>query len=261
MSYMPWNYDMVQSMYPATTHGYLSRVGDRLNLNPQTVANKVRSLVKEEGADPNSPDTLARARDLTAGQAPVTKMYYSPTFGYLAQYLSEIAGGADLDALLRHADKYLNPSWRDGGLYYPGCEQGWDQEGNFTYVDPYTGNGAIAYARLNVKNGQKKMWDHPWTKEEVRSKPWVDGVDLAQDVDCLRAMWDSEEQAMVVSLRMWNGSSKSVPVEVKNLPAGRYGVYINGELRKATEVTAASRDVPFDVVVDGDGVDMVLLRA
>lgn len=257
---MPWNYDLIQSMYPSVANGYLFRVGDRLNLNPSIVANKIRALVKEEGADPNSSATLTKAREETAGQPPTSFPYKSPTFGYLAQWTSEVGGGSDLDALLRHADAYLNPTWLDGGLYYGRCNDGWDADGNYIHNEPYTGNACIAYARLNVKNGQKKMWDHPWTKEEVRSRPYIDGLFLEKDIDCLRGAWDEQEQAMLVSLKTWNGSSKKVQFAVENLPAGNYGVYLNGELRDAVEVTPKSGSLPLDLEVDGNGTDLVVLH-
>ena len=258
MAFMPWNFEQVQEMYPSVSNGYLQRTGNQWNLNPQVVANKIRYLEKTEGADPNSEATLTKARELTAGQALTSKKYLSPTFGYLAQLISEVAGGSDLDAMLRHADKYLNPSWIDGGLYYARCDKGWDEDGNFTFVDAYTGNAGIGYARLNVKEGQKKMWERPWTQDDVKKRPWVDGFDLGQDVDCLRGTWDDASRAMLVSLRTWNGSEKIVQLIVKNLPLGVYGIYENGELRRV--VTQESESLPVDVKVDGQGVDLVILH-
>jgi hypothetical protein len=260
MAFMPWNFETVQKMYPSTAEGYLHRVGDRWNLNPQAVANRVRSLVKEDGADPSSEATLARARELTAGEPSTARKYMSPTFGYLAQWISEVGGKSDLDVLLRHADTYLNPSWIDGGLYYARCDDGWDADGNFTYVDPYTGNAGIGYARLNVKEGQKKMWEHPWTKEVVESTPWIDGLGLERGVDCLRGVWDDEERAMLVSLRTWDGSVKSVQLLARNLPCGRYGIYQNGELQHVAEVAPLSEPLVIDLKVSGDELDLVVLK-
>jgi len=260
MAFMPWNFEMVQAMYPSTSNGYLQRTGDRWNLNPQSVANKIRSLEKVEGADPNSEATLAKARELTAGQALTTKPYMSPTFGYLCQWISEVAGGSDLDAILRHADKYLNPHWIDGGLYYHRCDKGWDDDGNFTFVDAYTGNAGIGYARLNIKEGQKKMWEHPRTPDEVNQNPWVDGIDLGQDVDCLRGTWDVESRAMLISLRTWNGIEKKIRLLAKNLPSGRYGIYENGKLKRLAMVTEKSESLSVDIKVDGEDVDLVILH-
>ena len=42
-------------------------------------------------------------------------------------------------------------------------------------MEPYSGNRAIGYARLNVEDGQKRIW---WTPDEVRSRPCIEGVRL-----------------------------------------------------------------------------------
>lgn len=260
MSFMSWNYELTQKLYPSTAAGFLNRIDGRTNLNPPVVSNKIKDLEKDEGADPNSPSTLARAREMTAGQPPSHMKYLSPAFGYSCQWTSEYGSSDDLDAILRQADKFLNPSWSNGGLYYPRQDKGWDEQGNFTAVDAYTGNAGIAYARLNVKNGQKKMWDHPWTREEVNSKPFVEGVSLSQAIDCLRGTWDEREQAMVLTLRTWNGTSKDIDLKAQNLPPGQYGVYVNGELLQSTEVTKLTDAIPVSFIVGGEEVDIVLVR-
>lgn len=258
MAFMPWNNEVVKSLYPSVAEGFVHRIGNRTNLNQQTVANAIRSLVKETGADPQASSTLLLARELTAGQPSSSKPYLSPTFGYLAQWTSEMSGGDDLDALLRHADLYLNPTWVDGGLFYARCDVGEDEQGNYTFVDAYTGNGGIGYARLNVKDGQKRMWDEPWSKEEVEARPWIDGVYLDQDVDCLRGVWDVGERAMVVSLRTWNGSTKNVQLSAYCLPVGTYGIYENGKLRRVVEIMSALKPLVVDLVVTQVGVDLVI---
>lgn len=257
---MPWNYKLVQSMYPAAGKGYLHRIDDRMNLNPQVIGNKIRSLMKTDGADPDSAETLARARNLVAGNPLSLKKYMSPTFGYSAQWLSEIEGGSDLEALLRHADSFLKPTWAEGGLYYPRCDDGWDKDGNFTFVDPYSGNAGIGYARLNVKNGQKKMWDSPWTKKEVEGRPWVDGFGFESGVDCLRGMWEEKEHAMVVSLRTWDGKARLVELIVRALPIGEYGVYKNGNLLRVAKVDSSEMSVVVELEVDRSDTDLVVVR-
>ncbi|KAJ4291739.1 hypothetical protein N0V90_009634 [Kalmusia sp. IMI 367209] len=259
MAFMSWNHDVVKSLYPATGHGYLQRHGDRLNLNPQTLANKIRDLVQSEGADPDSPATLEQAKQLVTGKPQVTKPYMSPTFGYIAQWLSEVENGDDLAALLRHADAYLRPTWEKGGLYYERCEQGWDREGNFTFGDAYTGNAAIGYARLNIKDGQKKMWEAPWTKENVESRPWIGGFGLGNGVDCLRGIWDEVERAMVVSLRTWDGRKQHVEMSVNALPSGTWGVYVDSELVRIVEVKPEAKVVSLEIEVSGEPVDVVVI--
>ena len=178
-----------------------------------------------------------------------------------AQGISEVAGSPDLDALLRHADAFLRPSWAKGGLYYARCDQYWDNEGNYTYGEPYSGNAAIGYARLNVRGGQKEMWEHPWTRDQVAKTPWVDGLGLEMEVDCLRGRWDDERNSMIVTLRTWNGSEMEVTPIVRNLPVGTYGVYVDGELKNVAEVTSTSDRIDVELLVAGEDVDLVVLRA
>ncbi len=97
---------------------------------------------------------------------------------------------------------------RLGGLYYPRNDEREDGEGNWKYVDPFTGNAAIGYARLNVEDGQKIMWEQPWTAEEVDGRPWVDGFDLGAGVDVLRGQWVEKRKSMVVTLRSWNDEER-----------------------------------------------------
>jgi hypothetical protein len=54
---------------------------------------------------------------------------------------------------------------------YARSNEGWDKDGNYKHVDPYTGNIGIGYVRMNVK---------------VEQRPRIEEVSLEQDVDCLR---------------------------------------------------------------------------
>jgi hypothetical protein len=76
-------------------------------------------------------------------------------------WLSEVDPCDDLAGLLNHADRFLTPEWEKGGLFYPHHDIQRDKDGNWTHVDPFSGNAAIGYARLNVANGQRRMWDTP----------------------------------------------------------------------------------------------------
>ncbi|TKA65362.1 hypothetical protein B0A49_12211 [Cryomyces minteri] len=260
-AFMAWNSDFVLSMFPSISSGFLYKIGDRINIRPSPVANAIRDTVKKEGGDPESPSVVARAQEAAAGRKQTRRKYMGPVFGHVAQGLSEVVGSPDLDALLLHADTYLHPSWAKGGLYYARCDQYWDDEGNYTYGEPYSGNAAIGYARLNVKRGQKQMWDHPWMREEVEQRPWVDRLGFEMDVDCLRGRWDDEKKAMNVALRTWNGSKVDVKPVVRNLPPGTYGIYVDGELRSVAEVTSPCDQITVELAVGGQDVEFVLLRA
>ena len=276
MAFMPWNHSLVQSISPAAGTGYLQRISDRINIRPAALANTIKHIATTENLDPESPLVLERARQETSHQQQQLQRqqqsrpngnpgYLLPTFGKVAMWLSEIAGASDLDPLLRHADRYLHPSWHNGGLYYARHDAGWDTEGNYTRMEPFSGNAGIAYARLNVRDGQKRMWDAPWTREQVRHRVCIEGVGLQHGVDFLRGVWVDEIKALVTTMRSWDGAERVVEVNVKRLPRGRYGVYIDGALRQCVSVAEGSQqqDVGFGVPV-GPGqreVDVVVVAA
>ncbi|WP_133251041.1 linalool dehydratase/isomerase domain-containing protein [Mycobacterium montefiorense] len=86
----------------------------------------------------------------------------SCNFGWVATWASEMGDAATLDGLLSHADRYMSPTWRDGGLYYPRNDADCDAHGNRTLMEPLTGNVLLGYARLNVPDGIWKLYNQPW---------------------------------------------------------------------------------------------------
>ena len=112
---MPWNYDKIQSMYPSTGNGYLQNIDGRINVLSPVVIITLREIIAKEGGDYNDINIIARAWKMTAGPPPSKKPYMSPTFDYISQWLSEVAGSEGLGLLLSHADKFINPSWSNGG--------------------------------------------------------------------------------------------------------------------------------------------------
>lgn len=224
-----WNSEFVHAWYPKLVKGYLTWHPDgRVNLNNILVANEIRASLKkaeeelDERSSTASSETFARAaskvqKGLEGGklQTPMGPSNSSITFGYTVQWVSEVSappadGERDVvTGLLKHADAYLNPTWERGGLFYPrkdGTLQ--DDKGNWVAMDVYTGNAAIAYGRLNVRDGQKKMWEKPWTKDGHHAAyPYVEGVDLSSGVDFLRGEWNEEVGAFVVTMRTWDGGN------------------------------------------------------
>lgn len=257
---MPWNYEWTQSIYPSVADGFLEKVDGRTNIRPPILAHAIRDIVKKEGGRHDDHSVIQKARDSVKGQNVATKRFGSPTFGHLALWVSEYGDPSDLDSLLRHADTYMNPSWSQGGLYYRRSDSAWDKEGNYTYVEPVTGNACIAYARLNVQHGQKKMWDEPWTKEQVEARPYIDDVYFDQGIDCLRGCWDEETKTMIATFRSWSGAHTAIKPKVKKLPPGKYGVYVDGKLKKLTTLHDSSEEIEVDLDVTGDDVDLIVVR-
>jgi hypothetical protein len=82
-------------------------------------------------------------------------------FGWVTVWASEMGDAAVLDGLLRHADRFMHPTWRSGGLYYPRNDQPEDAFGNRTLMEPHTGNVLLGYARLNVPDGLWRLYNEP----------------------------------------------------------------------------------------------------
>lgn len=156
-----WNSAEVRSTFRSQVLGFLSRSpSGGVSLNPVPVAHTIRRLVAEQGADPDAPETLRQATEIVASSGPARKPPFAqPALGYVVQWLSELGEEELLSGILKQADTFLNPSWENGGLYYPRYDQAVDGSGNSTLMDPYTGNAAIGYARLNIEDGQKNMWE------------------------------------------------------------------------------------------------------
>ncbi len=206
-----WNPSVALDTFKTQASGFLSWVKkDQVNVNPGPTAFAIRNLARE-GADPYSLATLRKAQEMIRSRPASDRPeppFPRPLFGYVIKWVSEVGDQRTLDGLITHADRYLNPTWKNGGLYYALNEQRSDEDGNWTEVEPFTGNGAIGYARLNVLNGQRKMWVNPWTPEYVSTTPYVDGISLASGVDFLRGCWDKSRNAMVVTMRSWDAAAK-----------------------------------------------------
>ena len=207
-----WNSSQVHSTYESQILGFVTRLtDDRVNVNSSVLAKFIREDVAANGVDPHGPETIKRARRALSAQPrgpPPPFIFKKPQFGYILQWVSEVGDVKTLTGLLNHADQYMSPKWERGGLYYPRCDQDADDEGNWKNMDPFTGNAAIGYARLNVSNGQHIMFKSPWTSEDSGTRPFIDDINLHEDVDFLRGGWVEDKQAMVLTMRTWTGEEK-----------------------------------------------------
>lgn len=205
-----WNPDYVRTHFPKQIRGFLNHeASGRINLNKSEVAEAIRRLVAEDGGNPNSKLTAIRARELAAQSDVPAGPPSQPEYGYVIQAVSELCDTEILDGMLKHADMFLNPTWDNGGLFYSRNDILTDQDGNWTFVDPFTGNAGIGYARLNVRDGQRKMYENPWTATMLARTPYIEGVNLGSGVDYLRGVWDEKSGAMVVTMRTWNGTKQT----------------------------------------------------
>lgn len=154
-----WNSDFVKSGYQAHSKGFITNKDGRFELQHPMVAGVLRANEKEETI---TSEPLQAAKEYyLANQDSISFPYQQPTFGFVVKWLSELGKTTELDGLLKYADEHFQPTWGRGGLYYPRNDLAMDEQENWTHMDPFSGSAAIEYARLNVLDGQKKMWERP----------------------------------------------------------------------------------------------------
>jgi hypothetical protein len=221
-----WNSELIQAGFNNHATGFITNIGSQVELQHPTVAGIYRATMAQQRNVQDPSQVLQKAREFyMVNKSSTAVQYNQPTLGYVVKWLSELGKTTELDGLLTYIDNHLRPTWENGGLYYPRNDEPTDAEGRWTHMDPFSGNSAIGYARLNVENGQKNMWDFPWTREDLASRPWVDGIDFSQGVDCLRGTWVHRVCAMLITLREWAFRAMRVAFEVRNLPEGRWAIY------------------------------------
>lgn len=94
-------------------------------------------------------------------------------FGTLALAAAEVGDSETRDGLLAYADKYLSPTRKNGGLFYPRND---DMAGT-GYTTALVGNALIAATRLCPRDGFRHMYDRPWGAAEL-SAPELCEVDF-----------------------------------------------------------------------------------
>ncbi|KAI9039141.1 uncharacterized protein KD926_009890 [Aspergillus affinis] len=97
----------------------------------------------------------------------------------------------------------------------------------FPYNEPTFGYVVQWLSELGKRrtDGQKKLFDGPWTKDILADWPYVDGLDLSQGVDCLRGLWDQQRGDLILTVREWTGRGADIAFDVKNLPSGIWTVF------------------------------------
>ncbi|OAG36062.1 hypothetical protein AYO21_09780 [Fonsecaea monophora] len=275
-----WNHELVESLYPKQFPGFITNISSRVRLQPPIVANHYRQLSAAASSTRSEQEALQEAirlakTDLAKNPKPPFP-YTKPCFGYVVQWLSELGQTELLNGLLSYADESLNPTWENGGLFYPRndtpfvfTEEDQDGEGvQWTHISPFCGNAAIGYARLNVKDGQRIMYEKPWTRDSLAQTPWIDNLDFAgkeHGVGVLRGVWDKDARALILTVKGWDFEGRACPEAVniepvaRSLAPGHWAVYVDGKLRTSRELHGQIGDelrVPLEVK-KGQEVDVV----
>ena len=276
-----WNPELVGSLYDKQAPGFITNIEGRVRLQPPIVASHYRKLTAESQSLSDQ-EKLQKAIDLTKAdiaEKPAPPFPYTkPCFGYVVQWLSELGQTESLNGLLAYADEFLDRTWENGGLYYPRNDNPFhftekeDIEGvRWTHISPFCGNAAIGYSRLNVKDGQRIMYEKPWTRETLADTPWIDNLDFAgkeHGVSVLRGVWDEARQALVLTVKGWDFEGRLCPEKVivepvaRGLGVGTWAVYVNGDLGKSREMTGKENE-GFEARLEvkrGEEADVVFMR-
>lgn len=217
-----WNRDFVREHYPR-------QVADFLVPGPDGT-HSVRS---------------APAREVM-GQPVVTDTCDT---GWVAAWASEMGDRDTLDGLLAHADRFMNPTWHDAGLYYPRNDTPTDAEGHRTEIEPMSGNVLLGYARLNVPDGLWGIYNQPWGPDH-HAEPAL--VEVDRDVEVSRAeVIDGVLHARLRRDRTLPGNGS---VALGNLPDGARLRLGGADITGRAEGDRVVLDVP-----DGPALDLVAL--
>ena len=122
--------------------------------------------------------------------------------GWAAACASEVGDADTLQRLLAYADQFLNPVWQDGAYFYQRRDGWFDQQGRLSAMDPHTGNALLAYARLNVPDGLRKLYSKPWDESHFREPALVD---MPDDLDVCGAQYDADSASLWLNLRAGGG--------------------------------------------------------
>lgn len=176
------------------------------------------------------------------------------THGMLALLAAEMGDDVTRDGLLSHADAVMNPTWKNGGLFYPRCDE-LDTE---RYVTCVMGNGLLAAARINPPNGIYDLYTKPWNAVDV-GDPQVTGVAFP-DVLVTLARFDRASRKLRVHLRPGDSPPETATFRVTSLDSSLPLVcYANGEVVNGARWDEPTGDLVLSVPL-GLGCDIEIIN-
>jgi hypothetical protein len=175
-------------------------------------------------------------------------------FGWVAAWASEMGDAETLRGLLVHADRYMAPTWLDGGLYYPRNDMVENADGIRTLNEPMSGNVLLGYARLNIPNGLWHLYNEPW-KPTHFEEPAI--VAVGSDVDISRAIFDSERNTLIFVIERRRDARGNGTVRIaKALARGPWSLVCDGA--ETARGSGNNLKIAGCVRVEIDGSDLLL---
>ncbi|KAL6354202.1 hypothetical protein LRP88_12536 [Fusarium phalaenopsidis] len=156
-----WNHEAVSKISANLAPGFLAKpsLENHVVVPHPRVSLKIRELVSTQGIEAMDPATFAKASDMVSEDELllVRSPFAKPNFACAMMWVSELGDRSLLDGMLSYADATLDPTWEEGGLFYPTQRSATPFDYRSPDIDAVTGNAGIAYGRLNVFDGQHKM--------------------------------------------------------------------------------------------------------
>lgn len=175
--------------------------------------------------------------------------------GMLALLAAELGDVETRDGLLAHSDAVMNPTWKNGGLFYPRCDD-LDTE---RYVTCVMGNGLLAAARINPRDGIHALYTRPWSDDDLND-PQLTGVAFP-DVLVTAARFDRATRRLRVSLMPGDTPPTTASFAISGLDAGRpISLLLDGVPQAGHGWDQATGDLRVDVPL-GDGCDLEIVNA
>ena len=155
-------------------------------------------------------------------------------FGWFALLASEVGDVETVQAMTEYADEHFDPTWKDGGYYYPSSPDyaysfNRDWLGYIGNVGPVTGNVLVGFARINPKDGLWEIYNRPWEKAHFE-EPYITDVEYLE-ANVTQAVYDRDKDALIVTLTPGPVASESTSFTVRQLdPAKTYSLIKDGKL-------------------------------
>ncbi|MCP2637192.1 hypothetical protein K0817_011545 [Microbacterium sp. HD4P20] len=165
-------------------------------------------------------------------------------FGWTTAWAAEMGDAETLERLFRHVDRYMNPTIRDGGRYYPRNDTATDGDGNRTEVSPLEGNALYSWARLTVPSGLWTLYNVPLEPEHFRN-PAIIGV--GSDVDVSLAYVAPETRDLHIEVTRRDDVRGDGTVDLARIDVRSWSV-IEAGVELASSSTPQSDAATFEVV-------------
>lgn len=155
-------------------------------------------------------------------------------FGWFALLASEVGDTETVQTMTDYADAHFEPTWRDGGYYYPSTSDyvynfARDEKGFIHNMGPATGNVLVGFARINPKDGLWQIYNDPWEKAHF-AEPFISDVEYLE-ASVTQAVYDAEKDALIVTLAPGPVKSEAASFTVRQLdPAKTYSLIRDGKV-------------------------------